>query len=155
MLLPDGTEMLEDRHGCVPYMALELFTREPYSAKPAFHSILIGQYPFFDTRPQSLISKICSGHCGIAEHVSYLACSLIASMVQLDPRKRPRPEAMLAHQWLHHRTHERPSPESQQQQVKPELPATVTESPALPEQVVPAHPSVINIPSQDQTVPQN
>jgi len=64
------------------------------------YTLLVGHYPFFDTNPQTLFSKIRSGYYHVPDHVSYLARSLISSLLTYEPHKRPSPEAILLHPWF-------------------------------------------------------
>ena len=108
VLLPEGSEMLEERHGCPAYVAPEMLVPNTYSGKAAdlwsvgviLYTLLVGHYPFFDVSPQALFFKIRSGHYLIPEHVSYLARSLISSLLSYNPQRRPRAKIILEHPWL-------------------------------------------------------
>jgi len=106
--LLDPTGQLTDRHGCPAYVCPEMLQPGSYSGKAAdmwslgiiLYTLLVGHYPFFDTNPQTLFSKIRSGYYHIPDHVSYLARSLISSLLTYEPNKRPSPEAILHHPWF-------------------------------------------------------
>ena len=64
------------------------------------YTLLVGHYPFFDTNPQTLFSKIRSGYYDIPDHISYLARSLISSLLAFEPHRRASPDAVLRHPWF-------------------------------------------------------
>ena len=108
VLLPEGSEMLEERHGCPAYVAPEMLVPNMYSGKAAdmwsvgviLYTLIVGHYPFFDVSPQALFFKIRSGRYLIPDHVSPLARSLISSLLSYDPRQRPGAKTILEHPWL-------------------------------------------------------
>lgn len=64
------------------------------------YTLLVGHYPFFDSSPQNLFSKVRSGYYQVPDSVSYLARSLISSLLAYEPEKRVPAEAILDHPWF-------------------------------------------------------
>ena len=103
-----GTDQLTDRHGCPAYVCPEMLQPGPYSGRAAdmwslgviLYTLLVGHYPFFDTNPQDLFSKIQTGYYYIPEFISPLARSLIASLLCYDPFRRLSAETTLEHPWF-------------------------------------------------------
>ena len=106
--LLDPSGQLTDRHGCPAYVCPEMLQPGSYSGKAAdmwslgiiLYTLLVGHYPFFDTNPQTLFSKIRSGYYDVPDHVSYLARSLISSLLAFEPHRRASPDAVLRHPWF-------------------------------------------------------
>lgn len=106
-LLENGDHLTE-RHGCPAYVCPEMLQPGDYSGKAAdmwslgviLYTLLVGHYPFFDTNPQTLFSKIRSGYYHIPEHVSLMARSLIGSLLTYEPHKRVSPDAAMEHPWF-------------------------------------------------------
>ena len=103
-----GSDLLDNRHGCPAYVAPEMLQPGSYSGRAAdmwsagiiLYTLLVGHYPFYDAKPPSLFMKIRSGHYQIPDHVSYLARSLICSLLSYDPGMRPSADAVAHHPWL-------------------------------------------------------
>lgn len=116
--LMDATGLLTDKHGCPAYICPEKLQADSYSGKGAdlwslgviLYTLLVGNYPFFDSTPQELFSKVCDGYYQIPEHVSYLARYLISSLLTYDPSKRVPAVAILDHPWFSHAISEHPKP---------------------------------------------
>ena len=114
--LEEGGQLME-RHGCPAYVCPEMLQPGSYSGKAAdiwslgviMYTLLVGHYPFFDTNPQTLFSKIRSGYYHIPDHVSYLARTLIGSLLAYDPHKRVSASAVLEHPWFS-RAYDEPMP---------------------------------------------
>lgn len=115
--LQDGTDILTDRHGCPAYICPEMLQPGSYSGQAAdlwslgiiLYTLLVGHYPFFDTNPQNLFSKIRSGYYPMPENVSSLAKSVISSLLAYDPSKRVPAEAILEHPWFRKATDDPPA----------------------------------------------
>lgn len=122
-------DLLNDRHGCPAYVAPEMLHPGPYSGRAAdmwsagiiLYTLLVGHYPFFDVNPQDLFVKIRSGHYIMPHTISYLARSLINSLLNYEPSQRPSAEAVSHHPWLKHP----PSQEESPIQLKTEIDQTV------------------------------
>lgn len=64
------------------------------------YTLLVGHYPFFDTDPQTLFTKIRSGYYPIPENVSRLGRSVISSLLAYDPARRVPASLILDHPWF-------------------------------------------------------
>lgn len=104
----DSSGQLTDRHGCPAYVSPEMLQPGSYSGRAAdlwslgviLYTLLVGHYPFFDSSPQNLFSKVRSGYYQVPDSVSYLARSLISSLLAYEPEKRVPAEAILDHPWF-------------------------------------------------------
>ncbi len=104
----DSSGLLTDKHGCPAYICPEKLQSDCYSGKAAdlwslgviLYTLLVGNYPFFDSTPQELFSKVRTGYYQVPEHVSYLARSLISSLLTYDPTQRASALAILEHPWF-------------------------------------------------------
>ena len=104
----DPSGQLTDRHGCPAYVSPEMLQPGSYSGRAAdlwslgviLYTLLVGHYPFFDSSPQNLFSKVRSGYYQVPDSVSYLARSLISSLLAYEPEKRVPAEAILEHPWF-------------------------------------------------------
>lgn len=104
----DSTGLLTDKHGCPAYICPEKLQSDRYSGKAAdlwslgviLYTLLVGNYPFFDSTPQELFSKVRTGYYQVPEHVSCLARSLISSLLTYDPTQRVSAVAILDHPWF-------------------------------------------------------
>jgi tribbles-like protein len=112
--LQDGVDVLTDRHGCPAYICPEMLQPGSYSGQAAdlwslgiiLYTLLVGHYPFFDTNPQNLFSKIRSGYYPMPENISSLAKSVISSLLAYDPSQRVPAEAIIEHPWFRKATDE-------------------------------------------------
>ena len=104
----DDSGLLADRHGCPAYVSPEMLQPGSYSGQAAdlwslgviLYTLLVGHYPFFDSSPQNLFSKVRSGYYQVPDHVSELARSLISSLLAYEPSKRISAWAILEHPWF-------------------------------------------------------
>ncbi len=104
----DESGLLADRHGCPAYVSPEMLQPGSYSGQAAdlwslgviLYTLLVGHYPFFDSSPQNLFSKVRSGYYQVPDHVSELARSLISSLLAYEPGKRIPAWAVLEHPWF-------------------------------------------------------
>ena len=114
--LQDGTDVLTDRHGCPAYISPEMLQPGSYSGQAAdlwslgiiLYTLLVGHYPFFDTNPQNLFSKIRSGYYPMPENISSLAKSVISSLLAYDPSQRVPAAAIIEHPWFRKATDDPP-----------------------------------------------
>ncbi|XP_061486836.1 tribbles homolog 3 isoform X2 [Rhineura floridana] len=104
---PDDS--LEDKHGCPAYVGPEILSSKPsYSGKAAdvwslgvaLYTLLVGCYPFQDTKPASLFGKIRRGRFAVPEDLSPKACCLIRCLLRTDPSERLTASGILLHPWL-------------------------------------------------------
>ena len=95
--LQEGGDKMTGSHTCCPpYISPEMLQGGSYSGKAAdlwslgviLYTLLVGHYPFFDTYPQNLFSKIRSGYYPMPENASLLAKSVITSLLVYDPSGR-------------------------------------------------------------------
>ena len=106
----DSSGQLSERHGCPAYVCPEMLQPGNYSGKAAdlwslgviLYTLLVGRYPFFDSSPQRLFSKVRSGYYEVPENISPLARSLISSLLAHEPHKRVLTEVILEHPWFTH-----------------------------------------------------
>ncbi|XP_033482249.2 tribbles homolog 3 [Epinephelus lanceolatus] len=113
-------DSLTDRHGCPAYVSPELLTNgnRSYSGRAAdiwslgvsLYTMLIGRYPFQDTQPAVLFTKIRRGAFSLPEWLSPQAKCLIGCMLRKLPTERLTASELLMHPWLtnpctpHHNT---------------------------------------------------
>lgn len=110
LLHGDHDDSLTDRHGCPAYVSPELLTngRGSYSGRAAdiwslgvsLYTMLIGRYPFQDTKPAVLFAKIRSGTFSLPEWLSPQAKCLIGCMLRKCPAERLEASELLMHPWL-------------------------------------------------------
>ncbi|KAL8179920.1 UNVERIFIED_CONTAM: Tribbles 3 [Gekko kuhli] len=109
LLLPGPDDSLEDKHGCPAYVGPEILTNKgSYSGKAAdiwslgvvLYTLLVGCYPFQDTKPASLFSKILRGRFAVPEGLSPKARCLIRCLLRKDPAERLTAGGILLHPWL-------------------------------------------------------
>lgn len=62
-------------------------------------TMLIGRYPFHDTEPTKLFTKIRKGQYKIPDTVSSRAKGLIHSLMRRKPDQRLSAEEVLEHPW--------------------------------------------------------
>lgn len=101
---------LADRHGCPAYVSPEMLQPGSYSGHAAdlwslgiiLYTLLVGHYPFFDSSPLNLFSKVRSGYYQVPDHVSELARSLISSLLAYKPGTRVPAWCVLEHPWFKH-----------------------------------------------------
>ncbi|XP_057703028.1 tribbles homolog 3-like [Corythoichthys intestinalis] len=110
LLERDDCDSLTDRHGCPAYVGPELLAsgKASYSGRAAdvwslgvsLYTMLIGRYPFQDTRPAALFAKIRRGAFAVPNWLSAPAKCLISCMLRKRPDERLRVSELLAHPWL-------------------------------------------------------
>lgn len=98
-------DALSDKHGCPAYVSPEILnTTGTYSGKAAdvwslgvmLYTLLVGRYPFHDSDPSALFSKIRRGQFCIPDHISPKARCLIRSLLRREPSERlTAPEILL------------------------------------------------------------
>lgn len=102
-------DALSDKHGCPAYVSPEILnTTGTYSGKAAdvwslgvmLYTLLVGRYPFHDSDPSALFSKIRRGQFCIPEHVSPKARCLIRSLLRREPSERLTAPEILLHPWF-------------------------------------------------------
>ncbi|XP_077430466.1 tribbles homolog 3-like [Vanacampus margaritifer] len=104
------SDSLSDRHGCPAYVGPELLAsgKASYSGRAAdvwslgvsLYTMLMGRYPFQDTRPAALFAKIRRGAFSLPAWLSAPAKCLIACMLRKSPAERLRASELLMHPWL-------------------------------------------------------
>lgn len=124
ILDPPYDDRLTDKHGCPAYVSPEILrTSNSYSGRAAdvwslgviLYTMLVGRYPFHDTDPAALFTKIRSGHYNMPESLSTQAKSIIHSLMRVDPNERLGAEEVLDHPWFRsasnpHRSSRKPDP---------------------------------------------
>ncbi|XP_071482218.1 tribbles homolog 2-like [Diadema antillarum] len=105
---PDN-DSLSDKHGCPAYVSPEiLLTNGSYSGKAAdvwslgviLYTMLVGRYPFHDSDPAALFTKIRLGQYQLPDSMSTQAKSVIHSLMRVDPSERLTAEEILQHPWF-------------------------------------------------------
>ncbi|KAH0619303.1 hypothetical protein JD844_019275 [Phrynosoma platyrhinos] len=108
-VLSGPDDSLEDKHGCPAYVGPEILSSKgSYSGKAAdvwslgvvLYTLLVGCYPFQDTKPASLFSKIRRGNFAVPEDLSPKAQCLIRCLLRKDPAERLTASGILLHPWL-------------------------------------------------------
>ncbi|XP_044311067.1 tribbles homolog 3 [Varanus komodoensis] len=108
-VLDGPSDSLEDRHGCPAYVGPELLSpKASYSGKAAdiwslgiaLYTLLVGCYPFQDTKPASLFGKIRRGRFAVPEDLSPKSRCLIRCLLRKDPAERLTAGEILMHPWL-------------------------------------------------------
>ncbi|XP_078396092.1 tribbles homolog 2-like [Cetorhinus maximus] len=132
-ILKGKDDSLSDKHGCPAYVSPEILnTSGCYSGKAAdvwslgvmLYTLLVGRYPFHDSDPSALFSKIRRGHFCIPDSVSPKAKCLIRSLLRRDPPERLAAGEILLHPWFRAAGQQQPQPEQDGQhsdQTVPEL----------------------------------
>jgi tribbles-like protein len=64
------------------------------------YTMLVGRYPFHDTEPSALFTKIRRGHYTIPDTISSRAKCLIRSLLRRDPHERLSGNEILQHPWF-------------------------------------------------------
>ncbi|XP_045931906.1 tribbles homolog 3 [Micropterus dolomieu] len=103
-------DFLTDRHGCPAYVSPELLTNGngSYSGRAAdiwslgvsLYTMLIGRYPFQDTQPAALFTKIRRGAFSLPDWLSPQVKCLIGCMLRKTPAERLEASELLMHPWL-------------------------------------------------------
>jgi len=127
----DDDDALADKHGCPAYVSPEILTTmERYSGRAAdvwsagvmLYTLLAGRYPFHDSEPGVLFSKIRRGAYSVPEGISSRAKCLIRNVLRRDPAERLSCAEALMHPWLrpsdtHTRPHKSSAPRESDQTV--------------------------------------
>lgn len=108
--LMDPSGLLSGRCACLNYVCPEMLQPGNYSGKAAdlwslgviLYTLLVGQYPFFDSSTQRLFFKVRSGYYQVPEYVSELARSLIHCLLTYGPASRMPARDVLDHPWFKH-----------------------------------------------------
>ncbi|KAG8441641.1 hypothetical protein GDO86_010719 [Hymenochirus boettgeri] len=113
-IMKGDDDSLSDKHGCPAYVSPEILnTTGTYSGRLAdawslgvmLYTLLVGRYPFHDSDPSSLFSKIRRGQYCIPEHVSPKARCLIRSLLRKEPSERLTAEEIFLHPWFEAASH--------------------------------------------------
>uniref|UniRef100_A0ABM5G4Z7 Tribbles homolog 3 n=1 Tax=Pogona vitticeps TaxID=103695 RepID=A0ABM5G4Z7_9SAUR len=108
-VLSGPDDSLQDKHGCPAYVGPEILSSKPsYSGKAAdvwslgvtLYTMLVGCYPFQDTKPVSLFGKIRRARFAVPEALSPKARCLIRCLLRRDPAERLTAGEILLHPWL-------------------------------------------------------
>ncbi|ODM96922.1 Serine/threonine-protein kinase 40 [Orchesella cincta] len=103
--LTGENDLLADQRGSPAYISPEIVIGKPYLGKPSdiwsmgitLYTMLFGQFPFYDTDPAGLFSRIQKGDFAIPSdvNVSKKTVEVIKSLLHLDPLKRPTASELL------------------------------------------------------------
>lgn len=107
-LFENDDDTLSDKHGCPAYVSPEILFTNAYSGTMAdcwsvgviLYTMLVGRYPFHDTSPSVVFTKIRRGTYNIPDSLTKHAKCLIRSLIRIDPEQRLTAEDALAHRWL-------------------------------------------------------
>ncbi|XP_054430139.1 tribbles homolog 3 [Pteronotus mesoamericanus] len=133
---PDDT--LWDKHACPAYVGPEILSsRASYSGKAAdvwslgvaLFTMLAGHYPFQDSEPALLFSKIRRGTYALPQGLSAPARCLVHCLLRREPAERLMASGILLHPWLQ----ESPTPSVPAQAHLWEANQVVPEGPGLEE----------------------
>mmetsp|Transcript_8765 Transcript_8765/g.14781 ORF Transcript_8765/g.14781 Transcript_8765/m.14781 type:complete len:285 (+) Transcript_8765:26-880(+) len=100
----------KDACGSVHYVAPEIVSRNDYDGKLAdvwslgviLFVLLAGCFPFNDieNRPEIIFDKIVAGEFFMPSWLSSDVQTLLSSMLQCDPKKRPKVSDLINHPWF-------------------------------------------------------
>ncbi|XP_078410998.1 tribbles homolog 3 [Cetorhinus maximus] len=108
-VLKGEDDSLMDKHGCPAYVGPEILnTKQSYSGKAAdvwslgvvLYTMLVGRYPFQDTEPAALFSKIRRGFYTVPDNISPKAKCLIRCILRRNPTERLTAGEILYHPWF-------------------------------------------------------
>ncbi|KAM6164630.1 tribbles homolog 3 [Rhynchocyon petersi] len=108
-VLTGPDDSLWDKHACPAYVGPEILSsRASYSGKAAdvwslgvaLFTMLAGHYPFQDSEPALLFTKIRRGAFVLPEGLSASASCLIRCLLRRDPAERLTAPDILLHPWL-------------------------------------------------------
>lgn len=135
-------DSLTDRHGCPAYVSPELLASGggSYSGRAAdvwslgvsLYTMLVGRYPFQDTRPAALFTKIRQGAFSLPAGLSPAARCLLGCMLRRSPAERLKASELLMHPWFSSPSAPHPSVDKTQRSSQAAL-----QTQAEDEQVVP------------------
>ncbi|KAM9434979.1 tribbles homolog 1 [Clarias gariepinus] len=109
-ILSGEDDSVSDTHGCPAYVSPEILSGGgSYSGKRAdawslgvmLYTMLAGRYPFHDSDPATLFSKIRRGAYGLPEGLSARARCLVRSLLRREPSERLSATDVLLHPWFH------------------------------------------------------
>lgn len=105
----EADDQLTDKHGCPAYVSPEILNaNETYSGRMAdiwslgvmLYTMLVGRYPFHDSDPSALFSKIRRGQFSVPQMLSAKAKCLIKSLLRREPFDRLSAGEILQHPWI-------------------------------------------------------
>ncbi|XP_026989673.1 tribbles homolog 1 [Tachysurus fulvidraco] len=108
-ILSGEDDSVSDTHGCPAYVSPEILSGGgSYSGKRAdawslgimLYTMLAGRYPFHDSDPATLFSKIRRGAYGLPEGLSARARCLVQSLLRREPSERLSAADVLLHPWF-------------------------------------------------------
>lgn len=108
-ILTSEDDSVSDTHGCPAYVSPEILSGGgSYSGKRAdawslgvmLYTMLAGRYPFHDSDPATLFSKIRRGAYGLPEGLSARARCLVRSLLRREPSERLSAADVLLHPWF-------------------------------------------------------
>ncbi|XP_064204194.1 tribbles homolog 1 [Anguilla rostrata] len=109
-VLEGNDDSMTDKHGCPAYVSPEILNGSgSYSGKQAdvwslgimLYALLVGRYPFHDSDPGALFSKIRKGQFCLPDGLSPQARCLLRSVLRKEPAERLTAEEILIHPWFH------------------------------------------------------
>ncbi|XP_053214694.1 tribbles homolog 2-like [Panonychus citri] len=111
IILPDPlNDLLNDKHGCPTYVSPEILSKSSscYSGRSAdcwslgviLFTMLAGRYPFHDSNPTQLFTKIRRGAYQIPSTVSCSAEFIIRSLLRKQPSERLTAQDLLHAKWF-------------------------------------------------------
>ncbi|XP_076864682.1 tribbles homolog 1 [Brachyhypopomus gauderio] len=109
-ILPGEDDTVSDTHGCPAYVSPEILSGAgSYSGKQAdawslgvmLYTMLVGRYPFHDSEPGALFSKIRRGTYCLPEGLSLQVRCLLRSLLRKEPAERLGAADILIHPWFH------------------------------------------------------
>ncbi|KAG7470053.1 hypothetical protein MATL_G00135340 [Megalops atlanticus] len=109
-VLEGEDDSMSDKHGCPAYVSPEILNSSgSYSGKQAdvwslgvmLYTLLVGRYPFHDSDPSVLFSKIRRGQYCLPDTLSPKAKCLIRSLLRREPWERLTAAEILIHPWFH------------------------------------------------------
>lgn len=127
-ILAGEDDSVSDTLGCPAYVSPEVLSGvRSYSGKRAdtwslgvmLYTMLTGRYPFLDSDPATLFSKIRRGAYCMPEGLSMRARCLIRSLLRRDPAERLSATDILLHPWF--RTESKHEPDKQEVEAREQI----------------------------------